>query len=183
MLKINDIAVIYRSFQDENEPHFEYNDGDVCVILEVFEAGTDPYTGREEGENYKVLNERTGSVVYLPSYVMLKSYEEMYHKPYQRKSDKELQEARKQAWLEWIEYEKQQMDELQGLYGTTQLCSDYITEIKELEQGLEDEKYTEKYFKSRMKSLLCGFNSCYRDMNNRQLEYRNELWKKYKYLL
>lgn len=184
MLKIDDVVVIYRSYvHEEDVAYSSYRDGDVCIIRRIFEGGTDPWSGRDESENYEVLNERTGETINLPHYVWLKPYNELHEEPYVRKSESELAEARKQAFKEWIELEKAEMEEREGLYGTDELCREYVEEIKELETGYEDEKYTEKYFKTKMKKLLYGFNSCSHKMSKGQIEFRDKLFDKYNNLL
>lgn len=183
MLKINDIAVIYRSYvHEEDIPFSSYRDGDVCIILDVYEGGTESWSGRDVGTSYKVLNESSGETIHLDDTVWLKPYEEMFDKPYKRKSAEELKEARKQRFMEWIEAEKQQIYESE-LYEDNGLVADYIKEIKELELGFEDEMYTEKYFKNKMKNLLYGLSNSTRYMNDVQLEYANELMKKYNNLI
>lgn len=180
MLKINDIVVIYRSYVDEEDMHYSsFRDGDICIILKVFKGGTDPYSGRDEGENYKVLNERTGETINLPHYVWLKPYNELFEEPYKRKSESELKEARKKAFLEWIEAEKREIEESEGLYGTDEMCRKFVEEIQELEKGFKEGKYTEKYFKIKMPKLIYGFNSCSHKMSKGQLEFRDMIWDKY----
>ena len=178
MLKINDIAVIYRSYVHEDDiPFSSYRDGDVCVILDVFEGGTESWSGRDVGESYKVLNERSGETINLPHTVWLLPYSDLYSEPYVRKTEAELKEARKQSIMEWIEAEKQAMYEA-NLYKSG-IISTYISEIKELESGLAEYKYTERYFKNKMKRLINQLNKYEDDMNEVQLGYKNELMKKY----
>mgnify|MGYP003298569984 CR=1 FL=1 len=111
MLKVNEIAVIYRSYvHEEDIPFSPYRDGDVCIILDVYEGGSESWSGRDVGPSYRVLNERSGETIYLDDTVWLKPYSELFDEPYKRKSEKELKEARKQAFMEWIAAEKAEME-------------------------------------------------------------------------
>jgi hypothetical protein len=75
MLKVNDVAIIYRSYvHEEDIPFSSFRDGDICIILKIFEGGTESWSGRDVGTSYKVLNERTGETITLPDYVWLKPY-------------------------------------------------------------------------------------------------------------
>lgn len=183
MLKINDVAVIYRSYvHEENIPFSSYRDGDVCIILDVYEGGTESWSGRDVGESYKVLNERTGETIHLDSTVWLKPYSEMFNNSYKRKSEEELKESRKKAFMEWVEAEKQALYESK-LLGDDVLIKLCIEDIRELEKGFEEDKYTEKYFKSKMNKLLKEFNSHSNYMNEVQEEYKNNLLNKYSDLI
>ena len=182
MFKINDTVVIYRSYvHEEDIPFSSYRDGDVCIILDIYEGGTESWSGRDVGESYKVLNERTGETIYLDT-VWLKHYNELYDEPYVRKTESELKESRKKAFLEWIEAEKKELYEIE-LLGKNSCIRRCIEDIRELEQGYEDDKYTNKYFNSQMSKLIRGLNAWYEDMNETQINYRDELCKKYGYLL
>ena len=182
MLKRNDVAVIYRSYvHEEDIPYSSYRDGDVCIILDIYEGGTESWSGRDVGESYKVLNERTGETIYLDT-VLLKPYSELYDKSYVRKSESELKESRKKAFLEWIEAEKKALYESE-LLGNNSCIRSCIEDIMELEQGYENDKYTIKYFNSKMSKLLQELNTWFDDMNDTQQNYRNELCEKYGYLL
>lgn len=179
MLKINDIAVIYRSYVHEEDIQFSsYRDGDICTILDIYEGGTESWSGREVGTSYKVLNERTGETIHLDDTVWLKPYEEMFDKPYKRKSEKELKEARKQAFMEWIEAEKQQIYESKLIEGDTVIVS-CIKDIQELEKGYKDEKYTEKYFNTEMGKLINILEKYSYKLNDEQTEFKNEIENKY----
>ena len=183
MLKINDVAVIYRSYiHEEDIPFSNYRDGDVCIILNIFEGGTESWSGRDVGKSYKVLNERSGETIYLDDTVWLKPYSELYDKPYVRKTESELKESRKKAFLEWIEAEKQALYESKLLGGRSfvRIC---IEDIMELEKGLKDGKYTTKYFNSEINNLLRQLNSWTRYLNDTQENYKDELNKKYGYLI
>lgn len=182
MFKINDVAVIYRSYvHEEDIPFSPYRDGDVCIILDIYEGGTDPWSGRDEGESYKVFNERTGETIYLDT-VWLKPYSELYDEPYVRKTESELKESRRKAFLEWIEAEKKALYESE-LLGENPCIGSCIEDIMELEQGYENDKYTLKYFNSQMGKLLRVLNAWYDDMNDTQINYRDKIYEKYGYLL
>lgn len=183
MLKINDVAVIYRSYvHEEDIPYSSYRDGDVCIILDIYEGGTESWSGRDVGESYKVLNERTGETIHLDDTVWLKPYSELYDEPYVRKSESELKESRKKAFLEWIEAEKQALYESE-LFGGNSFVKICIEDIMELEKGLKDDKYTVKYFNSMMSKILRELNTLTRHLNDTQLKYKNELNEKYGHLL
>lgn len=179
MLKINDIAVIYRSYVKEEDIQFSsYRDGDICTILDIYEGGTESWSGREVGTSYKVLNERTGETIHLDDTVWLKPYEEMFDKPYKRKSEKELKDARKQAFMEWIEAEKQQLYESKLSEGDIEVrCC--IKDIQELEKGYKDEKYTEKYFNTEIGKLLNKLEKYSYKLNDEQIEFKNKFKNKY----
>lgn len=181
MFKINDVVVIYRSYvHEEDLPYSSYRDGDVCIIRRVFEGGTDLWLGRNESENYEVLNERTGETINLPHYVWLKPYNELYEGSYVRKSESELAESRKQAFLEWIEREKQDIYE-SDLFSTKNgsIVASYIEDIKELEQGYDEGKYTNRYFNTEITKLIRDMEKYKDDMNNVQIDYYENLYNKY----
>ena len=183
MLKINDVAVIYRSYvHEEDIPYSSYRDGDVCIILDIYEGGTESWSGRDVGESYKVLNERTGETIHLNHTVWLKPYGELYDEPYVRKSESELKESRKKAFLEWIEAEKKALYESKLLGGESfvRIC---IEDIMELEKGYEDDKYTNIYFNSKMSKLLGKLNTWTGYLNDTQQNYKDELNEKYGHLL
>ena len=179
MLKINDIVVIYRSYVNEEDIQFSsYRDNDVCIILDIYEGGTESWSGREVGTSYKVLNERTGETIHLDDTVWLKPYEEMFDKPYKRKSEKELKEARKQAFIEWIEAEKQQLYESRLSEGDIDVrCC--IKDIQELEKGYKDKKYTEKYFNTEIGKLINVLEKYSYKLNDEQTEFKNKFKNKY----
>jgi flagellar biosynthesis/type III secretory pathway protein FliH len=179
MLKINDIAVIYRSYvHEEDIPFSSYRDGDVCIILDVYEGGTESWSGRDVGPSYKVLNESSGETIHLDDTVWLKPYEEMFDKPYKRKSEEELKAARKQRFMEWVEAEKQQLYESKLNEGDIVIrCC--IEDIQELEKGYKDEKYTTKYFNTEMCNLVNKLEKYSYKLNEVQVEFKNELQNKY----
>ena len=174
MFKVNDIVYIHDI--DEREDGHHASNGDICIILKVFEGGTDPWTGVYEDENYQVLNESNGQTITLSWTTTLKKYD----KPYTRKSASELEKARKQYYRNWIEKEKQEMEEEASIYGGYWMCKEFVEEIQELENDYYNKnKYTKEYFNEKIVKLVYGFNSCSRNMNEKQLEYRDELWEKY----
>lgn len=179
MLKINDIAVIYRSYvHEEDIPFSPYRDDDVCIILDVYEGGTESWSGRDVGTSYKVLNESSGEIIHLDDTVWLKPYEEMFDKPYKRKSEEELKKARKQRFMEWIEAEKQQLYESKLNEGDIVIrCC--IEDIQELEKGYNEGKYTNRYFNTEITKLIRGMEKYKNDMNNVQIDYYENLYNKY----
>lgn len=182
MFKINDVAVIYRSYvHEEDIPFSPYRDGDVCIILDIYEGGTDPWSGRDEDESYKVFNERTGETIYLDT-VWLKPYSELYDEPYVIKTESELKASRKKAFLEWIEAEKKALYESK-LFGGESFVRICIEDIMELEKGLKDDKYTAKHFNSEISKLLRQLNNWSGYLNDTQEDYKDELNKKYGYLI
>ncbi len=172
MLKINDIAYIWDL--DERVDGYHAKQGDICIIKQVHEGGTEVWSGRDVDENYTVLNERTGETITLSWSTTLK----LYDKPYKRKSEKELKEARKQAFMEWIEAEKQQLYESRLSEGDIVIVS-CIKDIQELEKGYKDEKYTEKYFNTEMSKLLNILEKYSYKLNDEQTEFKNKFKNKY----
>lgn len=71
MLKINDIAIIDNL--DERVDGYHADEGDICVILDICEGGTD-WSGRDVDESYKVLNESKGEIMWLSWTTGLKLY-------------------------------------------------------------------------------------------------------------
>lgn len=172
MLKINDVAVIYRSYvKEEDIPFSSYRDGDVCIILDIYES-------RISGTSYEVLNERTGMVTRIDNTVWLKPYEEMFDKPYKRKSEKELNDAISQRNLELVRAEKQFIYELE-LMGADDDVRYCIKDMLKLEKGYQNNKYTEKYFNTEMSKLINTLEKYSYKLTDEQIKFKNKLKNKY----
>ena len=176
MLKINDVA--YISNLDERYDGHHAKEGDICIIVKVFEGGTDPWSGRDEGENYMVLNERTGETITLSWTTSLR----LYNKPYKRKTAEELKEARKQAFREWIEAEKRELEEMESLKGTDEIVREITYDLINLENDYRKGNCTEEYFNRKMVSLVNCYNDYWHRMSKCQKEYNQYLNKTYAYL-
>lgn len=174
MLKINDIAIITSVY--EHEDGHNAKEGDICIILDICEGGTEPWSGRDVDKSYKVLNESNGETMWLSWATSLRKYD----KPYTRKTAEELQQARKQYYLnlfrEMLE-EHKEGELLSTKYGT--VIKSYIEEIRELEDGYRNDKYTKTYFYTKMEELVRGLSHEKYDMNDVQLEFLNDLENKY----
>ena len=71
-------------------------------------------------------------------------------------------------------------DEDEYIYGGFWMCKEFVDEIRKLENGYYNKnKYNKDYFDEKIIKLVFGFDLCSNHMSTKQLEYRDELWKKY----
>ena len=72
MLKRNDIAIITNV--DERVDGYQASNGDICIILDIREGGTESWSGRDVDASYKVFNKSNGETMWLSWTTSLEKY-------------------------------------------------------------------------------------------------------------